>query len=292
MTRNIAVQGTSIALALAVFAPPASVADTPEQALATSYTVLVGFPMGEPAASAGVLLVPGTVIPVDPAAPAPDLADLPQVVQESLTFARVVDKLWRTFRLDPSRKLQQGRYVEAGLAKGVDLPAPSETDVRLTAELVGFNQSVATFRVVFRQGEQVLADSTVNVNRGGRAVVGGMDGASAPYIFVVVEPDPPRSRPVPFDRQAGITEPVAVDKAPPVYPKAAKEEGVQGIVLLSATLDTQGTPRDIRVLQSPDPRLTEAALQAARQWRWEPARRSDGTPIPVYFTLTFNFRLH
>jgi TonB family protein len=247
--------------------------------------------MGEPAASAGVLLVPGTVIPVDPAAPAPDLADLPQVVQESLTFARVVDKLWRTFRLDPSRQLQQGRYVQAALGEVLDLPAPPEADVRLTAEMVGFSDSVATYRVTFRQGDQVLADSTVNVNRGGRAVVGGMDGASAPYIFVVVEPDPPRSRPVPYDKKAGITEPVATQKAPPVYPKDAKQEGVQGLVLLSAALDTQGVPLDIRVLHSSDPRLAEAALQAARQWRWKPARRADGTPIAVYFTLTFNFRL-
>lgn len=290
MTRRILAHGVLLSLALVVLAPPASGAP-PNRGLATSYTVLVGFPLGEPAASAGVLLVPGTVIPVDPTAPAPDLADLPQVVQESLTFARVVDKLWRTFRLDPSRQLQQGRYVEAALGQPLDLPGPPEADVRLNAELVGFSDSVATYRVTFRQGERVLADSTVNINRGGRAVVGGMDGASAPYIFAVVEPDPPRSRPVPFDKEAGITEPVCTQRTPPVYPKDAKEEGVQGIVLLSAALDTQGNPRDIRLLASPDFRLGEAALKAARQWRWEPARRADGTPIAVYFTLTFNFRL-
>jgi TonB family protein len=290
MTRRIAALGALAALGLAGSAHLAH-ADAPRQALATSYTVLVGFPSGEEAASAGVLLVPGTVIPVEAVAPTPDLADLPQVVQESLAFARVVDKLWRTFRLDPSRQVQKGRYAEAALAQAVELPAPPEADVRLTAELVGFNDSVATYRVVFRQGEKLLADSTVNVNRGGRAVVGGMDGASAPYIFVVLEPDPPRSRPVPFDKQAGITEPVIVQKTPPVYPKDAKEAGVQGIVLLSAALDTQGKPSDIRVLESPDPRLSEAAVAAAREWRWEPARRSDGTPIAVYFTVTFNFRL-
>jgi len=290
MTRSIAALGASLGLGLAVVAPAAP-ADTRSQTLPTSYTVLIGFPMGEAAASAGVLLVPGTVIPVDPAAPAPDLADLPQVVQESLTFARVVDKLWRTFRLDPSRQMQQGRYVQAALSQALELPAPPEADVRVNAELVGFSDSVATYRVTFRQGDQVLADSTVNVNRGGRAVVGGMDGASAPYIFVVVEPDPPRSRPVPYDNKAGISEPVVVQKDPPVYPKDAKEEGVQGMVLLSAALDTHGVPLDIRVLHSADPRLAEAALQAARQWRWEPARLADGTPIAVYFTLTFNFRL-
>jgi TonB family protein len=258
-----------------------------DPALVTAYKVLVGFPLGEEAASAGVLLVPGTVIPVEAAGPDDGL----DVVQETLAFARVVDRLWRTFRLDPTRQAQLGRYVEAVVSEAVELPAPPEADVRLTAELVGFSETVATYRVVFRQGEKVLADSTVNVERGGRAVVGGMDGEKAPYIFVVVEPDPPRSRPIPFDQQAGLTQPVKVKDATPVYPKSAKEEGVQGIVILQATLDIHGTPQSIRVLHSPDPRLSEAALETARQWRWEPARTPDGQPIAVYFALTFNFRL-
>jgi TonB family protein len=290
MTRSTARLGLLVALALAGPTPGAP-AGGDDPALVTTYKILVGFPLGEEAASAGVLLVPGTVIPVDAQTATPDIAEKPDVVQESLAFARVVDKLWRTFRLDPTRQLQQGRYVEAPVSEAVELPAPPEADVHLAAELVGFNEAVATYRVVFRQGDQVLADSTVNVNRGGRAVVGGMDGESAPYIFVVVEPDPPRSRPIPFDQKAGITEPVKVKDAIPVYPGSAKEEGVQGLVLLQATLDTQGTPQDIRVLQSPDPRLSEAALEAARQWRWEPARTRDGTPIAVTFVLTFNFRL-
>jgi len=260
-----------------------------EPTLPTSYTVLVGFPLGEKGASTGVLLVPGTVIPVagtPPGSPAEEL----DVVEESLAFTRVVEKLWRTFRLDLSRQFQRGRYVQAAVSRSVELPGPEDADVRLTAELLGFDANVATYRVVFRQGEKVVADSTVNVERKGRAVVGGMDGESAPYIFVVVEPDPPRSRPVPFDKEV-FTEPRKVRHVNPVYPKSAKEEGVQGIVLLSVALDAEGVPTDIRVLRSPDPRLSEAALEAARQWRWEPARTSEGKALPVYFTLTFNFKL-
>jgi TonB family protein len=256
--------------------------------LATSYTVLVGFPLGEEDVSIGVLLVPGTVIPVDAA---PDgSARESDVVDESLAFTRTVEKLWRTFRLDLSRQFQRGRYVQARVSEAVDLPAPDDAEIRLSAELLGFDANVATYRVVFRQGAEVLADSTVNVERGGRAVVGGMDGEMAPYIFVVVEPDPPRSRPVPFDEKV-FTEPRKIQHVNAVYPKSAKEEGVQGIVLLSAALDAEGTPTDIRVLRSPDPRLSEAALESARQWRWEPARTTDGRAIPIYFTLTFNFKL-
>jgi len=275
---------------LAVAGTPSHAGDPGGPTLATSYNVLVGFPLGEEATSAGVLLVPGTVIPVDSGTP-PGAREERDVIEESLDFTRVVEKLWRTFRLDLSRQFLQGRYVQAAVSRSVELPAPEDADVRLTAELLGFDAHVATYRVVFRQGAEVLADSTVNVERGGRAVVGGMDGEAAPYIFVVVEPDPPRSRPVPFDTEAGFTEPRKIASALPVYPTSAKEEGVQGMVLLSAALDTEGVPSDIRVLRSPDPRLSEAALAAARQWRWEPARTTDGKAIAVYFTLTFNFRL-
>ena len=281
-TRTLALLGGLALVGAATHANPAG------PTLPTSYTVLVGFPLGEETASAGVLLVPGTVIPVGAAPGGP--AREADVVEESLAFTRVVEKLWRTFRLDLSRQMQMGRYVQATVDKSVELPAPDKADVRLTAELLGFDASVATYRVVFRQGEKVLADSTVNVERGGRAVVGGMDGEMAPYIFVVVEPDPPRSRPVPFDEKV-LTEPRKTHHVNPVYPKSAKEEGVQGIVLLRAAVDTEGTPSDIRVLRSPDPRLSEAALAAAREWRWEPARDADGTPVAVYFTLTFNFAL-
>jgi protein TonB len=117
-----------------------------------------------------------------------------------------------------------------------------------------------------------------------------MDGEMAPYIFVVVEPDPPRSRPVPFDEK-DLTEPRKTHHVSPVYPGGAKEEGVQGIVLLRATLSTEGIPSDFQVLRSPDQRLSEAALEAARHWRFEPARTADGTPVAVYFTVTFNFKL-
>jgi TonB family protein len=285
--------GKALTLALLVVVAlggsPSTHAEPEGPMLPTSYTVLVGFPLGEESVSAGVLLVPGTVIPVAAAPSGP--SHEANVVEESLAFTRVVEKLWHTFRLDLARQMQMGRYVQAAVSESVDLPAPEEADIRLTAELLGFDASVATYRVVFRQGGKVLADSTVNVERGGRAVVGGMDGEVAPYLFVVVEPDPPRSRPVPFDEAAGLTEPVIIERTLPAYPESAKEEGVQGIVLLSAALDTEGNPSDIRVLRSPDPRLAEAALTAARQWRWEPARTSEGRPIAVYFTLTFNFKL-
>jgi TonB family protein len=263
----------------------------PKAEVATNFAVLIGFPSGEEAASGGVLLVPGTVIPLAVEAPPPDDAGKPEVIRKSLSFTRTVDKLWSTFRLDPVRQIQYGRHVRATVGEPIELPSLAGDVVSLDARLLGFNDEVASYRIVFRQGKTALADSTVSVTRGGRAVVGGMDGAAAPYIFVIVEPEPPATGPVPLPVKGDITEPTLVHKVAPKYPTSAKDDRAQGIVVLQGLLDAQGQIIDLRVLSSPDPRLAEAATEAVLQWRYEPARKPDGTPVAVRYTLTINFRL-
>ncbi len=75
----------------------------------------------------------------------------------------------------------------------------------------------------------------------------------------------------------------------PVYPALARMTHVQGAVVLLMTIDATGAPTDVKVLEG-HPGLQEAALQAARQWRFEPAR-VDGRPVSASFRLTLNFRL-
>jgi protein TonB len=56
----------------------------------------------------------------------------------------------------------------------------------------------------------------------------------------------------------------------PVYPEAARRKKVQGQVILQATVTKEGTVTDIHALRSPDPRLTNAAIDAVRHWRYRP----------------------
>lgn len=257
--------------------------------VATSFAVLAGFPSGEAAAEGGSLLVPGTVIPLDGSSAG--AAD--EVVARSLAFTTAVDKLWDTFRLDPARRIQRGRTVLAAVGERVELPAPAGTDLAIAATLLGYNQRLATYRVVFRQGEHTLADSTVSVARGGRAVVGGMDGDAAPYLFVVVEAEKEGDTDAITRRagEGGITMPVAVTKVPPTYPEAARAAKIRGTVVVDVLIDPTGAVRDARILESPDPSLATAAIAAVRQWRFEPARDADNKPVDVHFVLTLRFAL-
>jgi TonB family protein len=282
------------AIVLALSCSPAGIlhAGDPES-LQTRFTILVGFPSGETPASSGVLLVPGTVIPISFDTGAAG-SDRQQLVERSLAFTTAVDKLWRTFRLDPDRKQQTATYQEALVDQPLTLPSPVTNEVSIVATLLGYNDSAGTYRIVFQQGEEAIADSTVNVTRGGRAVVGGMNGPAAPYLFVFVEPDPYAAGApdtLRYQEGIGLTEPVKTETVNPGYPESARKDKVSGVVVLELLIDTEGKVVDIRLLKSPDARLTESSMAAVRQWRFNPARRADGTAVKVWYVVTVKYNL-
>lgn len=75
----------------------------------------------------------------------------------------------------------------------------------------------------------------------------------------------------------------------PVYPEFARHAHIQGAVVLKMIVDERGQPVQVLVLEG-HPAFHEAAMQAARQWRFEPAR-VDGQPVMASFQLTLKFSL-
>ena len=75
----------------------------------------------------------------------------------------------------------------------------------------------------------------------------------------------------------------------PLYPEFARRARIQGPVVLLMTVDQGGLPIQVQVLEG-HPVFHEAAMQAARQWRFEPARM-DGRPVTASFRLTVKFSL-
>lgn len=73
----------------------------------------------------------------------------------------------------------------------------------------------------------------------------------------------------------------------PVYPEIAKRAGVSGAVILEAVIDPNGNVTDVNVLRS-IPLLDEAAMDAVRQWKYEPTLL-NGIPVPIVMTVTVNF---
>jgi TonB family protein len=76
----------------------------------------------------------------------------------------------------------------------------------------------------------------------------------------------------------------------PVYPREAKDAGVQGVVIIEARIAVDGRVSEGRVLRQVDPRLDAAALDAVLRWQYTPTL-VDGSAVPVLMTITVNFAL-
>jgi protein TonB len=86
-----------------------------------------------------------------------------------------------------------------------------------------------------------------------------------------------------------IRPPTKTAHVPPVYPPEAQQARVSGVVIMNALIDAQGRVTDARVIRSV-PLLDQAALDAVRQWQFEPTLL-NGVPVPVVMTVTVSFSL-
>ncbi|MFB0564117.1 MAG: TonB family protein [Candidatus Aminicenantaceae bacterium] len=81
-----------------------------------------------------------------------------------------------------------------------------------------------------------------------------------------------------------------IHKVDPVYPETARQARISGIVILEATTDTKGNVIKVKVLRPVHPELDKAAIDAIKQWKYEPII-IKGKPVGVTFTVTVRFNL-
>lgn len=115
--------------------------------------------------------------------------------------------------------------------------------------------------------------------------------AQLPPIVLDGPPPPPSDEPDGDDPVyvVGAVQPPVAELAPsPQYPEAARLIGRTGTVVLQATIDREGRVVDLEVLRGAPLGMTEAALDAVRQWRFRPATL-EGHPVAVYYHLTVRF---
>jgi TonB family protein len=87
-----------------------------------------------------------------------------------------------------------------------------------------------------------------------------------------------------------VTTPKVLRSVSPFYPIEPHAAKVQGVVQLELVVDSSGLAGDIRVLKPLHPDLDEAAIAAARQWRFSPATKA-GQIVPVIVTMEISFQL-
>jgi TonB family protein len=74
------------------------------------------------------------------------------------------------------------------------------------------------------------------------------------------------------------------------YTQEARDNGVEGTVLLSIVFGSDGQIRDLKIVRGLPHGLTEKAIEAANKIRFEPATK-DGQPVNVRGMLEYSFNL-
>ena len=275
--RNWIIIGTALAALLMLL--PAALLSATEQGLETDCTVLVGYAENGGPHGGVTLIVPGTLIPAL------------EGDQWPRDISSLEEQLKNAYRLKKMRVASQfSKLME------VDMPGklPSADGIETILTLVGYNDSVATYRAEVTLNGQSLASANLSVSLGGRAVMGSRLANAAtddPYIFLVVETKCRERGKAGGKKADGSTLPWAIEKVNPRYPEEARKHQICGAVVLEALVNVDGTCRVVKVIESPGELLTVAATEALEQWKWEPGLDPQGNQVNMSLTLTIKFAL-
>jgi TonB family protein len=90
----------------------------------------------------------------------------------------------------------------------------------------------------------------------------------------------------------GVHAPRALNSPDLKYTEAARSARIIGVCLVRLIVDAHGMPQDPKIITSLDPGLDRNALIAVSQYRFRPAMKPGGDPVPVLIEVQVNFRLY
>jgi periplasmic protein TonB len=89
----------------------------------------------------------------------------------------------------------------------------------------------------------------------------------------------------------GVHAPKVLFRVEPEFSEEARKNKMQGVVILRVIIGTDGKPHEVSVQRSLGMGLDEKAIEAVRQWRFEPGTK-DGQPVPVEVSMEVSFHLY
>jgi protein TonB len=87
----------------------------------------------------------------------------------------------------------------------------------------------------------------------------------------------------------GVTGGRLTHKVEPIYPSDARNQHIEGAVMLDAVVGEDGNVHQVTVTSGP-PLLARAAAQAVKQWRYQPYQL-NGKPVSIHNQITIQFKL-
>lgn len=90
-----------------------------------------------------------------------------------------------------------------------------------------------------------------------------------------------------YDLAAGITPPRVTKQVNPIYPTNRGVRAV-GSVIIALVVSSKGLPKDPHVVKGLDKDLDESAVEAVKEWRFDPAQK-NGKAIAVRVSVQIQF---
>jgi TonB family protein len=118
--------------------------------------------------------------------------------------------------------------------------------------------------------------------------ISGLTGGVAPVPQSIANPHPI----FPFVAvpvSQGVTGGRLMRKVDPLYPPAARLQGLEGAVIVDALVGEDGSVREVKVTSGPA-LLADAAARAVKQWRYEPFQL-NGKSVSIHNQITIQFKL-
>jgi len=145
-------------------------------------------------------------------------------------------------------------------------------------------------KIIKEEAEQPDAMGAVGGVPGG--VPGGQMGGVIGGVIGGVGAAPPPPKPTQTRiRQGGAVQAAKlVNRVQPQYPPLARQTRISGTVRLHAIISKDGSVQSLSV-ESGHPLLVQAALDAVRQWRYQPTTL-NGEPVEVDTTIDVIFSLN
>ena len=94
----------------------------------------------------------------------------------------------------------------------------------------------------------------------------------------------------PYQPGAGIDPPTLVREVRPQYTDEARRQSIEGDVVLEIVVRHDGSVGNVRVRRTLGAGLEQKAIDAVRQWRFNPAKR-HGSPVDVVVDVSVGFKL-
>jgi len=209
-------------------------------------------------------------VPPPPAPPAPaGIPREPQPPSKDIKNPRLIHKV-------------EPKYPEAAIKAKVEGKVVIEATINIAGD-------VKEAKVL--QGHPLLQQAAVEAIKQWKYEPYIVEGEKKPVQFTVMVnfrlPQESTDKPIALSAQQS---PKLIKRVEPKYPPEALKAGVSGKVVIEATTGKEGDVTDTVVIDG-HPLLNPAALDALRQWKYEPYL-INGVKKPVKFTVVMNFKLY